>query len=181
MDKKKLVSIAVVVVVVIAVVGILVFVKRAPQAGLTTSPAGGNAPGAAPSGPVTREPAPANVVVPSQTSSDVPKNVALPEVVSGNPNQNSSFRSFDIKADSNKFTPDTVIVRQGDTLNMNVTAVDKDYDIFQPDYGTKVRIPKGTAQKVQFQATDSGKFLFYCVSCGGPSKGPTGYIIIAPK
>lgn len=179
MSKNKIIGI-VIAVIVVAAVGILLFTKGVPQAGLTTAPAG-NAPKAAPSGPVTREAAPANVVVPSQTSKDVPQNVALPEVVAGNPNQDSSFRSFDIKADGDKFTPDTAIVRQGDTLNMNVTAVDKDYDVFQPDYGIKVKIPKGATEKVQFQATDSGKFLFYCVLCGGPSKGPTGYIIIAPK
>jgi heme/copper-type cytochrome/quinol oxidase subunit 2 len=179
MSNKKLIIIAVAVVVVLT--GVLVFVKRAPQSGTTTSTGGGNVSGAVPSGPKTREAAPANVVVPSEESKDVPQNVALPEVVSGNPNQNSSFRSFDIKADGNKFTPDTVIVRQEDTININVTAVDKDYDFFQPDYGIKVQIPKGATNKVQFQGTASGKFLFYCVSCGGPDKGPTGYVIIAPK
>jgi plastocyanin len=179
MSNKKLIIIAVAVVVVL--IGVLVFVKRAPQSGTITSTGGGNVSGAAPSGPVTREAAPANVVVPSEESKDVPQNVALPTVVSSNPNQSTSFRSFDIKADGNKFSPDTVIVRQGDTININVTAVDKDYDFFQPDYGVKAQIPKGATKKVQFQGTASGKFLFYCVSCGGPDKGPTGYLIIAPK
>lgn len=86
------------------------------------------------SAPVTREAPPANVVVPSLGATNVPEGVAVPQTVSqASVNDASvSLRSFDIKAQNNQFAPDTVIVKQGDKIDINIAAVDKDYAFTQP-------------------------------------------------
>ncbi len=130
----------------------------------------------------TRESTPRNVVVPEKDSTNVPSGVAKPQVVAaGSPNNDSSYRSFNIQAREGQFTPNTVIVNEGDIVDIRITAVDGNYDFTQPDFGFRVAIPKGTTKIVQFGATASGKFTFYCTACGGLSKGPLGYVIIEPK
>ena len=129
---------------------------------------------------VTREAPPSNVVVPDTGTTNVPTGVAVPESVS--PSQTGSsqdLRTFAIQANAGAFIPDTVIMKKGDTVHINITAVDRDYDFTQPDYGANgIKIPKGTTKAIDFDGTAPGKFMFYCSSCGGPTKGPVGYIII---
>ncbi len=143
----------------------------------------GSAAPAAASGSVpqsaTSAPVPANIVVPNEGDKNVPQNVAVPQVQgTAAPSSNASYRQFSISADNNEFIPTTVIVKKGDTVDLEITAVDKNYDFTQPDYGLAVVLTKGKTQKIQFQATMSGKFTFYCVSCGSSAKGPVGYIVV---
>lgn len=180
MNRNKIISIAVGVVVVIFVVVVAVSRRSAPGGGVTPS-VGGDA-DKTPSGPVTREAPPQNIAVPDKGAKNVSPNVAVPNVVStGNSANTISYRSFNIKAEGGGFSPSTVIVKQGDTTEINITAVDRDYDFTQPDYGFRVPIPRGTTKKIQFAATAAGKFTFFCSICGGPSNGPVGYVVVAPK
>ncbi len=181
LDGKKVAGIAIAVAAVILII-VLVSLSRQNSSSSGTSPeqASGNSP--EPQKFATREAPPTDIVVPDKNSENLQENIAKPAVVaSANSTNDSSYRSFDIKISNDAFTPDTVIVNQGDTANINVTAVDKNYDFNQPDYGFNVMIKKGETKKIQFGATAAGKFIFYCVSCGGPEKGPQGYIIVASK
>ncbi len=132
-------------------------------------------------GPVqsaTRQSVSSNVTVPDATST-VSSNVAAPKIVTqAAPGSTSKFRSFSLSVTGGKFIPDTVIVNAGDTVHLNITATDKDYDFYQPDYGLSTALPKGVAKVVEFQATSQDKYTFYCQSCGGPSKGPVGYVTV---
>jgi heme/copper-type cytochrome/quinol oxidase subunit 2 len=102
-------------------------------------------------------------------------------VVPAAPGITALARSFDISVQNDKFTPSTVTVLVGDTVNISITAVDKDYDFTQPDYGLSSPLPKGVKKLILFQGTSSGKYTFFCKSCGGPDKGPVGYIVVVPK
>ena len=174
MGNKKFIGIVGAVVIVLIVV--IVWGRR------SAGPGGSGLPPAPPppEAPITRTAAPPNTVVPEQ-GAVVPANVAPPQNVTPlNPHTSDTNRDFNIKAENNKFTPDTVIVHVGDNININFTAVDKNYDFSQPDYGYgngKFLINKGQTIKVSFQVTASGKFMFYCALCGGPKSGPIGYII----
>jgi heme/copper-type cytochrome/quinol oxidase subunit 2 len=156
-------------------------------AGNSGNPVGsGNSPVAtAPSAPQTsptHAAPPPNIVAPSEGAKNVPAGTAVPSVqVPASPDTTSSFRSFSIKISNNAYTPSTVIVNQGDVVDLEITAIDANYAFTQPDYGFNAAIPKGKTQKIQFQALQSGKFTFYCGTCGGPAKGPVGYIIVAAK
>ena len=79
----------------------------------------------------TRQAVPSTIAVPD-TASSVPANVAKPQmIVSALTGSSASSRSFSIVASGNKFTPDTVIVKVGDRVRLNIKAVDKDYDFIQ--------------------------------------------------
>jgi heme/copper-type cytochrome/quinol oxidase subunit 2 len=124
---------------------------------------------------------PANIGVPNE-GDNVGSGVAVPQIQTpAHPSGagTGDFRQFAISADNNAFVPATVIVKSGDIIDLEITAVDKNYDFTQPDYGfSAVSLPKGETTKVQFQALNTGKFTFYCASCGGPNKGPIGYVIV---
>ena len=131
--------------------------------------------------PGTRAPAPIDVKVPGSNSL-APPNVAKPTtVVPASPGGSESLRRFSLKIQDDKFSPDTVIVNKGDVIQLSITALDKNYDFTQPDFGFKKSISKGQTQEIGFQASAVGKFTFFCSACGGPDKGPVGYIIIAAK
>lgn len=137
-----------------------------------------------PQGPVTREEAPQNVVVPEagKSNQNLPKDVAIPESVAPlNPQSSAKNRTFSVRVENDKFTPGNLIVNKNDNLDISFTAVDKNYDFTQPDFGFKLPLPKGKSTHVIFQATAEGKFSFYCSSCGGPREGPVGYVIAAAK
>jgi heme/copper-type cytochrome/quinol oxidase subunit 2 len=184
-NKKKVASIVIIIVVVIVLAGGAFWywhsVRRAPASGVVGSVGANSTTPSVPSS-TTRTAAPVNAVVPDKGSSSTPANVAVPTVQgAGDPAGNVSYRSFNIAIQNGAYNPSTVIVNQGDTVNLELTAVDAAYGFDQPDYGFDVAIPKGKTQTIQFQALSPGSFTFYCASCGGPSKGPVGHIVVVAK
>jgi len=122
---------------------------------------------------------PADTVVPDKGSTSTPVGVAVPVVQgAGDSAGNVSYRSFSIVAQNGSFSPDTIIVKQGDTVDLEVDAVDADYSFTLPNYGFNPSISKGKTQRIEFEAVQTGNFTFYCASCGGPSKGPVGHLIV---
>ncbi|MCL4437510.1 cupredoxin domain-containing protein [Patescibacteria group bacterium] len=131
--------------------------------------------------PVTYKSISGPVTVPGANSSQS-GNTAVPiSVIPAPTNSSVSNRIFNISVSGNAFSPSRIAVYQGDVITINFSAKDKAYDVFQPDYGWKTTIPQGATKLVGFQAYRSGQFTFYCQSCGGPAKGPIGYLIVAPK
>ncbi len=146
-----------------------------------------NGQGSAPQTSATMAPVPANVTVPNEGDKNVSSSVAVPSVqASAHPSGGASqYRQFSISVNNNEFMPATIAVNKGDIVDLEILAVDKDYDFTQPDYGfsglSVLPIKKGATTKVQFEAVTTGKFTFYCSSCGGPDKGPIGYVIVTDK
>jgi len=128
---------------------------------------------------------PADIVVPgtdTQLSEEQKKEIAIPVVVvPAAPGSSSSFRNFKITAENNTFTPTKVIANVGDTVHIDFTAVDKDYDIAFPSYNMKGSAIQGQTRIIEFKARKEGSFSYYCPSCGGPETGPMGQIIIVAK
>jgi heme/copper-type cytochrome/quinol oxidase subunit 2 len=132
----------------------------------------------------TRGPVPTKLIIPGKGSStaEVPPNVAIPTVDAPTRGRTDShFRVFEMRVEGGRFTPNIINVNRGDILRFKITAVDADYDITQPDYGLERSLPKGTTVKIEFGHADGGSFLFYCARCGGPEKGPTGWLNVAQK
>jgi heme/copper-type cytochrome/quinol oxidase subunit 2 len=129
---------------------------------------------------VTREAISGPVKVPEKGDA-VSGDVAVPrEVSTVNPGLGVSKRVFDIAISSGSFKPSEIIVKLKDTITMNFTATDGDYDFTMPDFGLSVPLLKGVKKTVQMDATAAGKFIFYCKVCGGPEKGPRGSLTISP-
>lgn len=189
MNRKSLVWVGVVVVIVAAAyAGYTAWRGSATSGKKTSENVGTSAPvsaasvtGGATSSP-TMQKAPSQLVVPGQNATSVPKGVAAPKLVTaGGPSGTTSYRMFNITETAHAFTPNTIIVNQGDTVHLNITASGGSYDFTQPDMGLSMNIPSGKTKVVQFDANTAGKFTFYCKSCGGPAQGPVGYIEVAPK
>ncbi|KKW16839.1 MAG: Heme/copper-type cytochrome/quinol oxidase, subunit 2 [Parcubacteria group bacterium GW2011_GWA1_50_14] len=161
------------IVAIVAVLIALAFLGRKPSLPAPQIPVGDNISAAA-----TRSDVPENIAVPGTTSS-VPSNVAKP--VSTSPiskKGDEQLRVFEIRIDRNKFSPDTIILGKGDLAKISLTAVDHNYDFTQPDHGLMQVISKGQTKLVIYTFSNPGTFTFYCEQCGGPSRGPTGKIIV---
>lgn len=169
MEKGKIISIAIGVL----VLGLVIFLVLSSR-----QPPGTREETLAPNGGA---PTQSKTIVP-ELNSLAPSNVAKPTLVApASPGAPESLRKFSLKIENNKFSPDTVIVNKGDVIQLSIIALDKNYDFTQPDFGFKKSIPKGQTQEIGFQASAVGKFTFFCSACGGPDKGPIGYIIIVAK
>ena len=190
-NRTKIIIIALAVLVVVAVVAVFVVVKERkvaapispggnpeiPSAGTAISPSSASAPV-----PVTRLPEPTNVLVPEAGAQNVSSGVAVPQAESAAaPGSDSKYRSFHIIVENGAFMPSTIAVNVGDVVQLQIGAVGGDYDFTQPDYGLRATLPNGVNKAIEFGATAPGKFVFYCSSCGGPAKGPVGYLIVTGK
>ena len=77
------------------------------------------------------------------------KDVAVPPtVLQTGP---SAFRHFDLSANGNAYCTSTIVVNEGDVIDLNFTAVDKNYDMFLPDFGISKAAAKGETVKLQFE------------------------------
>ena len=182
MNKKTLVWVGIVVVVVIAAAVTYYSVRKASPANTGSENAAMSSGGSSATSSATLQALPTgSVTVPSATTT-VSAGVAAPTLVTaGSPSGSTSYRVFDVTETANAFTPSTIIVNQGDTVHINITAQGGSYDFTQPDMGLKLSISSGQTKVVQFDADTVGKLTFYCASCGGPAAGPVGYIEVVGK
>ena len=165
------------------VVIVVFFVFRNPEQ--PNVPSGGN--GSSTTGTVSEQqgsdtfvPVSGNIEIPD-TNSQVGSDVAKPTEVKAVGTSDVSERDFNVVIDKDLVTPQKVIVKLLDIVTINFSALDKSYDMAQPDNGLSWTVPKGGTKSLQFQGSTPGQFTFYCVSCGGPDKGPVGHIVVVPK
>src|SRR3989344_5051460 len=99
-DTKKIIEIVIVVAIVIVLVIIIgILGKKYLPAGSL-----GQGVGTTEQGTVTRETSPKDIIVPDENSGNLPENIARPRIVgSGNPTNDSSYRSFVTKIEGGKF------------------------------------------------------------------------------
>lgn len=126
---------------------------------------------------------PANILVPEVSSTaSVPANFAKPSVVAdAAPNMETKFRIFNLSVEKNKVAPDTLAVYLGDTVHVEIVAVDKDYNLVQPDYSFKWNLSKGASKTFEFGAVSEGKFSFFCESCPNSENIPVAYLVVVKK
>ncbi|MDD5098895.1 MAG: cupredoxin domain-containing protein [Candidatus Colwellbacteria bacterium] len=132
-------------------------------------------------GPIseTRKPVPDDAAVLEVGDTTSNEEVAVPvSVAPAAPGVEAKLRTFNISADRGVFTPSEVTVNKGDTVHINFSAKDKEYDMVLPDYGMKQIANLGETKIFEFQATDTGKFAYYCELCGGLASPAVGYIIV---
>jgi heme/copper-type cytochrome/quinol oxidase subunit 2 len=123
-----------------------------------------------------------NTVVPEKDDVVEDERIAVPKAVApAAPNVESKFRSFDIVASEGMFKPSEIVVNEGDTVHVDFSAEDGEYDITFPSYGMKQTASAGETKILEFQANQSGSFLYYCESCGGEESLATGNIVVVAK
>lgn len=160
--------------VVVALGAVIFFVSRS----MSTKSGNPQNPGSAAAVPSpTREEVPAGTTVPESASANLPSGVAHPQNVKPSGGSSSPYlRSFSVKINNDSVSPNNIIAYVGDILTLTFESVDKTYDFVQPDFGLRWQVPVGGSKTFQFQTSNPGKFIFYCPSCGGPGKGPVGYV-----
>jgi plastocyanin len=172
----------VVLIVIVVLVGFWLYGNGGLFSGSTQSLESGNLPATSTTSGPPPGPVPVGTTVPNEGAANTPANVAVPVVQApANPSGDTTYRSFNINIKGGAYSPSTVIVKEGDIVNLRLTAVDANYGFAQSDYGFNTAIAQGKTKTIQFQAVQVGDFAFYCPSCGGPSKGPVGHIIVTAK
>lgn len=84
----------------------------------------------------------------------------------------STFRQFNVSVENGKYIPDTIVVNDGDIVDIWLTAVDANHNFYIPRFSVSMNIPKGERKEIQFQGTPSGQYEFYCKDvCRGNVKG----------
>lgn len=129
-----------------------------------------------------RQPVPVDIKVP-ELGDNLPAElvdvVALPEQSIEIPmSDDANFRVFRIRAENDKFTPAQIIVNFGDSINIQLMAVDKNYDLVLSGYNMILKAKQGETKPLEFQANKDGRFIYYCDSCGGPESTARGEIIV---
>lgn len=130
----------------------------------------------------TVAPVPSGLTVPEANTANVPSGVAKPEIVSQvNVGGMTDRRAFSVRIENGRFDPSEIIVHAKDMVDINFTAVDRPYDVVQPDTGYQLTLAKGETKLLEGWFPSPAKYTIYCPTCGGPDKGPVGYIIAVPK
>lgn len=130
-----------------------------------------------------RKPVPIDIRVPESgevLSEELRDIIAIPAYTTqASPNPGSeSLRLFKIRAEGGRFIPEQIIVNFNDTVNIEFTAVDQDYDIVFQGYNMMQRAKQGEVKFLDFQAYKDGRFIYYCESCGGVSSSARGEIVV---
>jgi plastocyanin len=118
----------------------------------------------------TRQAVQQKIATPGLNATGTPAGVAIPTVVQ----QTGAIasRDFNITGAGGKFSPDTIVVNQGDVINLTLSASDGTYNIFFPDFGVTLTAQKGGTATAQFQPSNYGQYQFYCKDvCSGNPKG----------
>jgi cytochrome c oxidase subunit 2 len=77
------------------------------------------------------------------------------------------------------FNPDVITVKQGDRVELVITATDRDHGIAIPAFGVKQRLKKGVPTTVSFVASKPGTFVFHCsVFCGIGHRHMKGKVVV---
>ncbi len=88
-------------------------------------------------------------------------------------------KTFQITAKQYEFTPDPIEVNQGDTVVLNVTAIDKDHGFGIKALNIDQKLPKGETQTIEFVADKKGEFTISCTKfCGFGHFGMKAKLIV---
>ncbi|GEM_PF-893041 len=90
-----------------------------------------------------------------------------------------SIKTFDLIATQFEFSPNSLVVNEGDTVIVKMTSVDVAHGFGLADFGVNITVPAGETKTAQFVATKKGTFTFFCsVFCGVGHGGMTGKLIV---
>lgn len=105
-----------------------------------------------------------------------------PEQVFFSGEEGVRLNSFSIVADRGAFTPSTIVVEGGQNVQVNFTAVDRDYDIgVAAPIGAYVVAKAGETQVFGFSMDQEGTYAFRCQQFCPEGRAIEGSIIILKK
>ncbi len=123
------------------------------------------------------------VISKGEYTSEVPKNATLTVPVHeapAAPNVPQTLGIFSMTVSENGFNPDSITVKNGNLVQINLTAVGVDFDFSMPYTGLYTMVKKGETKQVSFQTTGTGTFVFECRDHCPPSGKIQGTVIVIP-
>lgn len=88
-------------------------------------------------------------------------------------------RRFDMTVKQWEYEPSTIVVNEGDTVQLNITSLDVAHGFSLGVFGVNERIEPGSTVNIQFVADKKGTFTFSCnVFCGSGHGRLKGSLIV---
>ena len=88
-------------------------------------------------------------------------------------------KEFRLTARKYQFSPSTISVKQGDSVRLIITALDRQHGFKLEAFHVEKELPKGEAIIVEFQADQAGSFSFQCSHfCGLGHQKMKGQLIV---
>lgn len=167
---------------ILVIIGAAVAVVAVIAAGIMTRKDGGI--GSTLFGP---DAATSTVGEPQIFSPDVPSGAQVSESkatapASGNPSLDTKLRAFDLRASASGFSPAEITVNRGDSLSIDFTPEDGDYDFSIPYLGASFKaVKKGVTQRFPIDTSTPGTFAFQCMNSCPASGAIFGRLIVMPN
>lgn len=91
----------------------------------------------------------------------------------------SNEKIINITAKKFDFTPNNIVVNQGEKVILKVSTIDRVHGFFIPELGVNEQIIPGKVIEVKLNTEKKGKFFFMCnIFCGSGHEEMNGYIEI---
>ena len=99
---------------------------------------------------------------------------------SNNPNSDAKIKFFDLRASKSGFSVPAFVVTQGDSLSIDFTAVDGDYDLDIPYLGAYFSaVKQGETKKLPIDTSAVGTFVIECRShCPASGQIKTSLVVL---
>ena len=90
-----------------------------------------------------------------------------------------TVKEFEVTANNFSFEPATITVNKGDTVLLKITSLDVNHGFAISKFGVSEFIGAGKTVTVEFVASESGSYPFYCsVYCGSGHGEMKGALIV---
>ncbi len=173
MDKKHLYIIIAMALVVGAGI-VFAFLSREKPGAVGTAPAGNGTPS-------SEQAKIAQTYSPNIPAGATPSVAKAEAPANSNPNSDAKIKFFDLQATKSGFSIPQIVVTQNDSLSVNFTAVDGDYDLDIPYLGAYFSVvKKGETKKFPIDTSTVGTFVMECRDyC--PSGQIKGSLVVLPR
>lgn len=109
----------------------------------------------------------------------IPSDQSPPEMIVEDTNE-PELVEIDLTAKRWEFEPNTITVKEGDRVKLNIRSLDVDHGISIPQFNVNNKnLKPGATTVVEFTADKKGTFSFSCnVFCGSGHEGMKGTLIV---
>ena len=91
----------------------------------------------------------------------------------------NNIKEFSMTAKKWEFSPETIIVNNGDIVKLHITSIDVDHGFNLPDFNVNEELEPGKTVNIEFTADKTGTFTFFCnVFCGSGHSDMEGMLIV---
>lgn len=105
--------------------------------------------------------------------------VALATGLLGRVSSANGERVIAVTARKFEFSPSVILLKQGETVTLELSTADVFMGFSAPDFGVRADIMPGKTRRVTINATRSGEFHFLCdVFCGSGHEDMSGKIVV---